>query len=195
MDVGTGPSLIPLLAALPVATQLTAWEYAQPNIAWLRNELAGPSLRPQWLHFWRAVQKAHESSAPLTGDPLPMLAARTRVSKGSIYDLPPHACDAATMFFCAESITSHIGEFERALSAFIAAVRPGGIIAAAFLAGSSGYDVCGRRFPAVRLDAVMINTLLRDRLDTFEISPVGLSPVEIRSGYSGALFVTGRTGC
>ena len=35
VDVGTGPSLIPFLCALPRARQLTAWEYAESNIAWL----------------------------------------------------------------------------------------------------------------------------------------------------------------
>jgi hypothetical protein len=193
IDVGTGPSLIPLLAALPVATHLTAWEYATPNIEWLAHELGSTALRPQWRHFWNAVRAAHDEEGHLPDDPLPLLRRRTSVSQGSIYDLPRHAFDAATMYFCAESITSRHDDFDRALGAFTASVRPGGVVAAAFLAGSTGYHVSGRRFPAVPVDAGIISGLLRDRLDTFEICPIGLSPLEVRSGYCGALFLSGRT--
>lgn len=197
IDVGTGPSLIPLLAALPVATRLTAWEYSKPNLEWLANELTGSTLRPQWHHFWQAVKRAHCSDGATTSpmlpqDPLPLLVQRTRLLRGSIFDLPRHAFDAATMFFCAESITSNLLEFQAALSAFTATVKPGGVIAAAFLAGSSGYEVSGRRYPAIAIDTDDIAARLVARVDGLEMTPIGLSSSEIRSGYSGAIFVTGR---
>jgi len=198
IDVGTGPSLIPLLAALPVATRLTAWEYAKPNLDWLGTELTTPNLRPQWLHFWHQVKAAHNSqccvSSPLLPhDPLPLLRKRVRIVRGSIFDLPRHSYDVATMFFCAESITSSPADFETALAAFIATVRPGGSVVAAFLAGSSGYSVSGRRFPAVTLTAAQLEAVLQARLATFDVTPIGVSEKEIRSGYTGAIFVSGRT--
>ncbi len=198
VDVGTGPSLIPLLTALPVATGLTAWEYAPPNLQWLHNEITSPQLRPQWLHFWSQVKAAHSNgtagmSPLLPHDPLLLLTQRVRIVRGSIFDLPRHAYDAATMFFCAESITSCPAEFDSALAAFLATVRPGGIIAAAFLAGSSGYAVSGRRYPAVKLDAAQIEAALKTRLTSLTVTPIGISPEEVRSGYTGAIFISGRT--
>lgn len=198
IDVGTGPSLIPLLAALPVATRLTAWEYAAPNLQWLHNEITSPPLRPQWRHFWCQVKAAYscdgaDMSPLLPHDPLPLLTQRVRIVRGSIFDLPRHAYDAATMFFCAESITSCPSEFESALAAFVATVRPGGVIAAAFLAGSSGYAVSGRRYPAVKLDAAQIEAALKTRLATIFVTPIGISLEEVRSGYTGAIFVSGKT--
>jgi hypothetical protein len=197
VDVGTGPSLIPLLAALPVATRPTAWEYSKPNLEWLTAELTGPSLRPQWLHFWQQVKAAHShdgahASPILPHDPLPPLVQRTRLLRGSIFDLPHHTFDAATMFFCAESITANTDEFQTAVSAFTETVRPGGLIAAAFLAGSSGYEVSGRRYPAVAIDAEDIAACLVPRVEALEFTPIGLASSEIRSGYCGAIFVTGR---
>ena len=197
VDVGTGPSLIPLLAALPVASRLTAWEYAKPNLEWLANELTAPALRPQWQHFWQRVKAAHNldganESSTLPHDPLPLLVQSTRLLRGSIFDLPPRTFDAATMFFCAESITVSTEEFQSAVSAYIETVRPGGLIAAAFLAGSTGYDVSGRRYPAVAIDTDDIAACLIPRVAALELTPIGLSSTEIRSGYSGALFVTGR---
>lgn len=198
IDVGTGPSLIPLLAALPVATRLTAWEYAAPNLAWLARELSGAALRPQWLHFWHSVRAAHcvegASSNPLLPhDPLPLLAQRVRLVRGSIFDLPRHAYDAATMFFCAESITSSRAEFGAAVTAFLSTVRPGGTVAAAFLSGSSGYSVSDRRYPAVSLTETEITDAFAPRLASLSVTPIGLSDHEICSGYSGALFISGRT--
>lgn len=197
VDVGTGPSLIPLLAALPVASSLTAWEFAEPNLSWLADELASTTLRPQWQHFWSSVQSVYSAeqsaaSRPLPKNPLPLLADRVRLMRGSIFDLPRHGFDAATMFFCAESITDSRAEFRSALSAFTGTVRPGGFIAAAFLAGSSGYEVSGRRFPAVLLNAQDIAADLGSQVEGLEISPIGIRTSELRSGYSGAIFVTAR---
>jgi hypothetical protein len=47
VDVGTGPSLIPFFCALPRARQLTAWEHAEGNIAWLESELQRKEMRSQ----------------------------------------------------------------------------------------------------------------------------------------------------
>ena len=58
VDVGTGPNLIPLLCALPRAQSLTAWEYAESNVAWLRGGTVAPEMRPQWHHFWSVARNA-----------------------------------------------------------------------------------------------------------------------------------------
>ena len=171
--------MIPLLAALPVASRLTAWEYSKPNLEWLANELTGPTLRPQWQHFWQQVKAAHSldganASPMLPHDPLPPLVQRTRLLRASIFDLPPRTFDAATMFFCAELITANTDEFQTAVSAFTGTVRPGGLIAAAFLAGSSGYEVSGRRYPAVAIDSEDIAACLVARVEALEFTPIGI---------------------
>lgn len=198
LDVGTGPSLIPLLCAVPRARRLTAWEFAPNNVAWLKRELAAPVLRPQWQHFWQVARqavaaRAERAELACPEDPLPWLQAHTQITQGSIFDLPRAQWDAATMFFCAESITSRVDEFETALNAFATAVRPGGLIAAAFLVGSQGYDVAGRRFPAISLGADDIESRLASRLASMSVQRIGLTDREVRSGYTGALFVSGCT--
>ena len=105
VDVGTGPSLIPFLCALPRARQLTAWEYAESNIAWLESELRRKEMRPQWRHFWNVAREAYLPEYRLPEDPMPLLREKSIVRRGSIFDLPERTWDAATMFFCAESIT------------------------------------------------------------------------------------------
>src|SRR5262249_53460844 len=143
IDIGTGPNLFPLFAALPVAKRLTVWEYAQSNIDWMRRELAGGVLRGPWTHFWEVA------GGGATTNPIAALSAQTDIVQGSIFDLPARRWDAATMFFCAESITEQQQEFERACAAYAQCVRPGGVLAAAFLAGSRGYRVAEVDYPAV----------------------------------------------
>ena len=190
LDVGTGPNLFPLLSALPVARAITAWEYAASNIAWLKEEAARPELREPWLHFWGIVRSAHglvDVAAPMAA-----LKAKLNAIQGSIFDLPAARWDAATMFFCAESITSRQDEFETACARFAGAVRPGGMLAAAFLAGSRGYTVGQEDYPAVSVGPRELEAAFSQVASEIRIERIGDREEEIRSGYSGMLFLTAR---
>jgi hypothetical protein len=79
VDVGTGPNLIPLFCALPRARSLTVWEYAESNVAWLKADLAGDAMRPQWRHFWGVTRRAYGPRYGLAENPMPVLRAKTEV--------------------------------------------------------------------------------------------------------------------
>jgi hypothetical protein len=192
LDVGTGPNLFPLLAALPVARRVTAWEYAESNVAWLRKELAGGVLRPPWAHFWEIAQTAHDAGRAAIAQPIRALNVVAEIVQGSIFDLPQREWDAATMFFCAESITERQDEFERACAAFARAVRPGGALAAAFLAGSRGYEVGDQSFPAVSISPASLERAFAGLARDIVLTPIGERAEEIRSGYSGMIFLSGH---
>lgn len=190
VDVGTGPSLIPFLCALPRARKLTAWEYAESNVAWLEAELQKREMRPQWRHFWRVVREAYQPEA-LPDDPMPLLRTRSAITRGSVFDLPERNWDAATMFFCAESITERQDEFEAACVAFARSVKPGGMLAAAFLVRSAGYIVADRPFPVLSLTPELIEQVFALNADNVRAEKIGIREREIRSGYSGFIFLTG----
>lgn len=192
VDVGTGPNLFPLLSALPRAASLTAWEYSAANTDWLRRELARPELRPAFARFWSVARETYPDGNALPLDPLTELRRRTSVCNGSIFDLPERRWDAATMFFCAESITRDRNEFEAACKRFAGSVRPGGALIAAFLAGSQGYDVAKRRFPAVAIDEGDIREVFGELSTDMRLQLVGFVEEEVRSGYSGMLFLSAR---
>ena len=192
IDVGTGPNLFPLLAALPVANKLTVWEYGEANIAWMRRELATAALRPPWTHFWQVARSAHGEMAREIEAPVAALAERTEIVPGSIFDLPKRAWDAGTMFFCAESITARQEEFERACAAFAGAVRPGGVLAAAFLSGSRGYRVGEVEFPAVSVTPESLARAFTRHARDIDIAAIGAMGEQIRSGYAGMLFLSAR---
>jgi hypothetical protein len=191
VDVGTGPNLIPFFCALPRAGQLTAWEYAESNVAWLKAELARDDLRPQWQHFWGVTREAYGPDWALPENPIPVLRQRCSVEQGSVFDLPERNWDAATMFFCAESITERQDEFEAACAAFARSVRKGGLLAAAFLVRSEGYVVGDRPFPVLKLSAESIDGVFRQHASDVAARQIGIVEREIRSGYAGFIFLTG----
>lgn len=192
VDVGTGPNLFPLFSVMPRASAMTAWEYSGSNVDWLKRELANESvLRPQWKHWWEVAKAAWGAGYNLPETPIPALAQKVEVTQGSIFDLPKARWDAATMFFCAESITAEYSEFERATAAFAQSVRIGGMLIGAFLVHSGGYVVADRPFPVLKLTAdEIINTFKKHATDV-KVQKIGIVEREIRSGYSGFVFVTG----
>lgn len=191
VDVGTGPNLIPFFCTMPRARRLTAWEYAATNVAWLRNEFLRDDMRSQWRHFWRVAREAYGPEWQLPDNPIPALREKCVVTQGSIFDLPARTWDAATMFFCAESITERQDEFELACSAFARSVKPGGMLAAAFLVRSEGYVVADRPFPVLKLSPETIERVFNAHADAVNAKLIGIVDREIRSGYSGFIFLTG----
>lgn len=191
VDVGTGPNLIPFFCALPRARQLTAWEYAESNVAWLQSELERSDMRSQWRHFWSVTREAYRPELHLPEDPTPLLRAKSVIKQGSIFNLPERTWDAATMFFCAESITERQDEFEAACAAYARCVKPGGALAAAFLVRSPGYVVKDRAFPALHLSAQSIQTTFARHATSLKAEAIGVVERQIRSGYSGFVFLNG----
>jgi len=189
VDVGTGPNLFPLLCALPRAGRITAWEFSTSNVEWLRAELASDSLRPQWKQFWNVALEAYGPEGALPKNPLSALRQKTRIEQGSIYDLPERRWDAATMFFCAESITEKESEFESACARFARCVRSGGTLVAAFLAGSSGYPVAGRPFPALNISESRIQAVFAPLAIETQTQEIGIVEKEVRGGYTGMIFL------
>jgi SAM-dependent methyltransferase len=189
LDVGTGANLIPLLAALPVAQSLTAWDYAASNVAWLKTEFQQEKLRPQWQYFWSQVVEVYGPHLA-SFDAAQKLKQCARAQQGSIFDLPPAQWDAASMFFCAESITREAMEFTAACKAFAAAVRPGGALVAAFLTRSAGYEVGGIAYPALPVDEESIKAVFTPLCRSINVETIGGSDTEIRSGYSGMIFLS-----
>lgn len=191
LDVGTGSNLVPLFCALPRARSLTVWEYSETNIAWLKAEMLRDEMRPQWCRFWDATRRAYQPEYQLPEDPMPALRAKCILRQGSIFDLPERAWDAGTMFFCAESITSRLDEFEAACAAYARSVRPGGTLLAALLVRSRGYVVGDRPFPGLDLSVGMIEQIFGRYVRELKAEPVGLVDREVRSGYFGFVLLTG----
>jgi hypothetical protein len=190
VDVGTGPNLFPLFCTLPRARSLTAWEYGASNITWLEGELARRDMRSQWRHFWQVARDAYMPEFRLPEDPMRLLREKCTITRGSVFDLPFQKWDVATMFFCAESITESRSEFEAACASYAHCVKPGGLLAAAFLARSTGYAVNDSRYPALSLSVESTVDAFAPYADGLKAEAV-IGERQVRSGYSGFIFLTG----
>ncbi len=70
-------------------------------------------------------------------------------------------------------------------------MKPGGLLAGAFLVRSAGYVVADRPFPVLHLSADAIEETFARHADIVKTELVGIVEREIRSGYSGFVFITG----
>jgi hypothetical protein len=200
IDVGSGPNLYPALLMLPWTERILLADYSQSNIEWVREKIeepAGDEARPwRWRPFWQEMAAAEGYCD--VGDPSQRLREACRSEPGcagieqfSIFDLPERRWDLGTMFFVAESITQKPKEFLAALEHFLGALTPDAPFAAAFMAGSEGYKVGGRNFPAVpitRDDVARHLTELGVRDPN--VQQLTTAP-EVRDGYTGMIVATG----
>ncbi len=190
IDIGTGPNLYPLLAALPKAKSITAWEYGKANVDWLTRELNKKRMRPCWYTFLRILRTQHAMYRNMRA--VSALQSKVKIRQSSIFDLPEKSWDVATMFFCAESITKDEDEFHEGLMKFRAALKANGRFFAAFMERSTGYEVDGMEFPAISLTRKSLKISLDKFFSEFEVAHVGLHGKRLRKGYSGMLVAWGK---
>ncbi len=188
IDVGAGANLYPALTMLPFCDEITLYEYAASNVAWLRRETQFYS--PSWDPWWSLL--VEEPVYKSVYSPRAALAAAVRVKRGSIFDLPEARWDIGTMFFVAESISFARAEFHAALGSFIRSLRPGAPFAAAFMENSLGYDVGAYRFPAVAIAEDEVENYLVGETEGLKIHRLGKTSNPLRDGYDGMILALGK---
>ena len=187
IDVGSGTNLYPALTMLPYSSRVTLFERAFTNRAWLDRELERP--RRSWMQFWDAIADGRPAYAPIN-KPLEVLHGRADVARGNVFSLAADRYDMGTMFFVAESITTRMGEFERATRNFVNSLRRNAPFAAAFMRNSSGYLVADQRFPACSVSEEDVRRALAPVARTVDIETVESN--DLRDGYCGMMVATGR---
>jgi hypothetical protein len=158
VDVGAGANLYPSLAMLPFCAKLDLLEFSRSNIRWLRRRrgwLRGwlwTKLDRSWNRFWRvyAENPRYWDYAPGRA-PLGDFRRKAVVQKADVFELPKGEYHLGTMFFVACSLSTELTDFNEAVERFVRSLKPHAPFAAAFMTGSTGYEVAGRRFPAVRI--------------------------------------------
>jgi hypothetical protein len=190
VDVGAGPNLYPSLLMLPWAERITFTEYAESSIEWLREHLADSTDEWMWQPFWELVTDLPGYNN--IAHPRTQLAERHDILRTSIFDLPPRRWDLGSMYFVADGLSDDETEFDSAVRSFIGALMPGAPFIMAFMEGSTGYDVSGVWFPAVKVSLQSLKELLAGL-------PVARTRVlrtdntirPLRPGYGAMLVVAG----
>lgn len=149
-------------------------EYGQLNLAHMHATIARGLQGDK--SIWHKFEKHASFKSPVYKDGLERVWQLSRVIPGSIYDLAKASYDAAFTFYCPESITSEVAEFEQAVHSFVGSVKKDGLVVMAFIRGSEGYDTPGRIFPAVSIDCEDVHALLKNKLRDLEIINISSSP-------------------
>jgi NNMT/PNMT/TEMT family len=196
IDVGSGTNLYPALLMLPWAERILLAEYAETNVGWLHDQIADDAGPWAWRSFWQELREA-KGYSDVDGPRRQLREAcmsepgYAGIERFSIFDLPEGRWDLGTMFFVAESITRKPKEFLAAVEHFLGALKPDAPFAAAFMAGSAGYEVAGTVFPAVPITRDDVERHLTElgvrepNVELLETKP------EVRDGYTGMIVATG----
>jgi NNMT/PNMT/TEMT family protein len=155
VDVGPGANLYPSFAMLPFCESLELLEFSAANVRWLRRRqrLLRARIDHSWDPFWR-VYAAHPAYRDQGRRYAPLVDFRRKatVRQADVFTLPSATYDMGTMFFVACSLSTEVTEFRQAVDRFVRSLTPEAPFAAAFMTGSSGYEVGGHWFPAVPID-------------------------------------------
>lgn len=186
IDVGTGTNLYPLIVASHFAGSVTAWEFGKNNCHWLSKSLAEVPLNNAWYYYTDRLQK-------FVANKKPQLSLNECVVKNeSIFELPSKNWDAATMFFCAESITNDATEFLAAMDKFFECIKPRGYFFCVFMEGSEGYRVSEKNFPAYNVNIGDITSIVNQRTSNFKVHRLSTITKRIRKGYNGMIVAYGK---
>jgi NNMT/PNMT/TEMT family len=196
IDVGSGTNIYPALLMLPWTERILLADYSESNVSWLHDQVADDADPWAWRPFWREMRKTKGYSdvdkprkrlrEACVGKP-----GYAGIERLSIFDLPEARFDLGTMFFVAESITKDPEVFRTAVECFVGTLKPGAPFAAAFMAGSDGYEVAQTVYPAVPINS-------DDVMWHLSALGVGEPSVEllrtshrVRDGYEGMIVATG----
>jgi hypothetical protein len=193
IDVGAGANLYPALAMLPWCDDITVTDISAANVTWLERVLKDDDHDWRWRPFWDELCR-HEGYRQLE-TPAAHLGEVCGVRQCSVFELPPRSFDLGTMFFVAESMTSYPTEFEDATQHFLDSLRPGAAFAAAFMDSSTGYEVAGKPYPAVReVNGQVVEETLKGFGADVRVEKVDVPASDpLRDGYDGMIIAVGTT--
>jgi hypothetical protein len=196
IDVGAGTNLYPALMMLPWAEQILLTDFSKSNIDWLQDQLADGAAAWTWQPFWQEMRWAKgynevDSPRELLREACVSVPEYAGIEQRSVFDLAKARWDLGTMFFVAESITKKPAEFRAAVASFVGALKPGAPFAAAFMAGSNGYQVADTVFPAVPITPDDVRWHFTE-LGAGELSVELLQTEDrVRDGYEAMIVATG----
>lgn len=188
VEIGAGPNLYPLFLASGAVRHIDAVDRSTAGLTYLRDQIArGPD--PTWDKHWRRCRSLNPG-LPLTAG---RALGRVRAVHGDAFALAGSGYDLASMHFVAESITEDPDEFAEFCASFIATVKPGGHLIAAFMENMGRYQLGdGSQWPGVPVDAAALSRVFASSTEELRISRIDADPGLPEYGYTGMLLLQAR---
>ncbi|MFE9132938.1 class I SAM-dependent methyltransferase [Streptomyces sp. NPDC007355] len=188
LELGAGPNLYPLMLAGAASRRVDAVEPSAANVRYLRRQLDhGPD--DSWEPFYRLCRSLDPALPASCADAL----RPVRVVRGTAEDLTPGVYDLASMHFVAESVTEDLDEFAAVCAALVRAVRPGGLLLAAFMERMPSYRIGeGPVWPAHPVDEAALREIFTPRTTGLRISRLAKDRTLPEYGDTGILLLAAR---
>ncbi|MEU5213142.1 class I SAM-dependent methyltransferase [Streptomyces sp. NPDC020742] len=185
LEFGAGPNLYPLMLAGAVSRRVDAVELSRANVAYLTDQLdQGPDT--SWQAFYAFCRDLDPALPPTLTEAL----SRVRVTHGDVRSLPPAGYDLASMNFVAESVTEDFEEFAGLCRTFVAAVRPGGPLVAAFMENMPTYRIgTAPRWPGCPVDGAVVREVFAPHTERLRITHVPADPTCPDYGDTGMVLL------
>jgi hypothetical protein len=172
VEIGSGPNLYPLFLASGAARRIDAVDRSAAGLGYLQR--------------CRALN-------PALPDTVEEALTRVHVRHGDAFALAGSDYDLASMHFVAESVTEDPDEFEEFCAAFVATVRPGGHLVAAFMENMSRYELGdGSRWPGTPVDGAIVARVFGPLTDDLRVSRIDADPGLPEYGYTGMVLMRAR---
>ncbi|MFF1447394.1 SCO2525 family SAM-dependent methyltransferase [Streptomyces sp. NPDC058274] len=199
IDVGAGANLYPALSMLPWCEKITLLERSSSNVGYLRGQRR--HFDADWDSFWK-VLCADPAYQAIDTDRRARFHQAVRVRQGDLFDLGRRGLlglrshqgrwSIGTMFFVAESMSSSHEEFRRGVECFMRSLAPGAPFAAAFMEGSTGYDVGDHHFPACDVNDLQVFESLEPFAGKVDIYRLRKPSALVRPGHTGMILARGH---
>ena len=188
VEIGTGPNLYPLFLASGAARRIDAVDCSEAGLRYLRRQLTeGPE--PIWEPFWHRC-RALNPTLPTT---MTEALGRVHAVQGDAFALAGSDYDLASMHFVAESVTEDPDEFDEFCAAFVATVRPGGHLVAAFMENMGRYELGdGSRWPGIPVDGATVARVVGPLTEDLRLSRIDADPGLPAYGYTGMVLMRAR---
>lgn len=188
LEIGCGPNLFPVFAALPYADKIDIVEFGEKNILYLKQQFVSfHNIWLKWIDLLKELDNVYNNI-----DFNQCFRQKVIINQGTIFDLPQNKYDAVSMHFVAECLTGDLKEFNKANRKIVESIKPGGIFFASFMENSQGYNSPGKPFPAVAIDADDIRESIGSLSKDLNIQKIESGPGIVKTIHTGILIACGH---
>jgi hypothetical protein len=188
VEIGAGPNLYPLMLASGASRRIDAVDRSSAGLGYLREQLAGHP-DESWNRFWMRCRELN----PTLPNAMSAALGRVRVMAGDAFTLAGSDYDLASMHFVAESATEDVSEFAAFCTAFVATVRHGGYLVAAFMENMGRYQLGdGSRWPGTPVDVAFVRRVFEPLTDHLHVTRIDADPALPDYGYTGMILLKAR---
>jgi hypothetical protein len=202
LDFGGGPTIYPLIGAVPKVKEIYFCDYLEVNLEEVRKWVRADAMAFNWQPFVRATLELEQRGICSPLDILRREAAlRQRMKCITQCDIrldPPiqgmtTTYDTVISNFCAEAATANRQEWITFVARIVSLVKPGGTFLISAIKGATSYSVGSQIFSTVNLDeTVLTAALLRGGCQPESITISSIPADCSARHYTGVMFAKAR---